>query len=112
MTSQNAAPPGGWTEADKVPPTAKPVRTLPREIDGVLTWGRTSWKVEKLEEDPDRKVQYGYKLTGVRGAEYMLMRNVHRPHDLFPINATRLSGSTPFRHLWFTDRNGYLELIT
>lgn len=114
MTTHNAAPPGGWTEADKVPAESRKLavpKTLPHEIDGVLTVGRTSWTVEKLVEDPEKSVQYAYKLTGVRGAEYVLMRNFHRPYMLFPVNARKFGGTTPWRDGWFTDQDGVLTYL-
>lgn len=49
--------------------------------------------------------KHGYLLDGPRGAHYYLLRNVHRPHLLFPVNTRSHRGSLPvdLRGQWFTD---------
>lgn len=50
-----------------------------------------------------------YELHGPRGAHYGLMRNVPHPHLLFMFNMKGFTRGTP--DLWFTDRNGILEVL-
>lgn len=78
--------------------------------DGTFAWGRTVYQVEKNTAE-DGNDFAAYRLTGPRGAEYVLCRNKPNPHMLFAINGRRFTASTPFRDEWFTDRNGTLEHI-
>ena len=50
-----------------------------------------------------------YELHGPRGARYGLMRNVPRPDRLFMFNLRGFTKGTP--DVWFTDRNGALEVL-
>lgn len=56
-----------------------------------LTYGRTTYTVERLTDRPE----VPYRLTGPRGAEYVLMRNKPKPHMLFMLNA-KAARNTPF----------------
>ena len=69
--------------------------------------GRVEYQVVEVDTHDD--LEFPYELHGPRGARYGLMRNVPHPDRLFMINLRGFTKGTP--DVWFTDRNGTLELL-
>lgn len=67
--------------------------------------GRVEYNVIKTDS-----VNAPYELHGPRGAKYGLMRNVPKPHMLFMFNLRGFTKGTP--DVWFTDRDGSLEVVS
>lgn len=86
----------------------------PKWVDaGELIVGRTTYKLFRNAAEPTdvgtTKVRVAYKLVGKRGAEYVLIRNLHDDSMLFPANAKRFTASTPFQ--WVRESDGTLEVV-
>lgn len=73
--------------------------------------GRVTYEVVKADTrgDADLEEHCPYELHGPRGARYGLMRNIPNPHLLFMFNLRGFTKGTP--DVWFTDRNGTLEVL-
>lgn len=73
--------------------------------------GRVEYQVIEADTrgDADLEESIPYELHGPRGARYGLMRNIPHPERLFMINLRGFTKGTP--DVWFTDRNGVLELL-
>lgn len=76
--------------------TAKTVTVRGREYS-VTTFGHTA---------ADGSVETRYRLTGKRGAEYDLARNVRNPHMLFA-----MSWSSTLDGVWLSDEGGELRVV-
>jgi len=69
-----------------------------------ITVGRITYQVVRTANE-----NIPYELYGPRGARYGLMRNVPNPRMLFMFNLKGFTKRTP--DVWFTDRNGRLEVV-
>lgn len=68
------------------------------------------YTIEKVEEDPTKKLKLAYLAHGKRGATYYFYRTITFPHVLFVCNSkgkvcTLISAKN------FTDKNGVLEPV-
>lgn len=75
-----------------------------------------SYSVVKCAGDPNGKTPLTcecphYELSGVRGSQYYTMRNVHKPHLMFLVNARNFTSKVMDR-VWLSDEKGYLEVVS
>ena len=76
-------------------------------MKSTITIGKTTYKVKAT---PTEKWT-AYELRGPRDAFYRLVRNSHRQHMLFAVNARKGCHSMPFKGDWFSDKDGELRLL-
>lgn len=70
--------------------------------------GMSVYTAEKLPENP-QAVHAAWRIHGPR-KKWVLIRNAHDPHMLFPVGDPGVLSSMSIRGIrWFTDRDGTLK---
>lgn len=77
---------------------------------GTIVFGTSIMRIYRLEEDSQTTVsKFAYRILGIKGANYYLMRNKHKPEMMFALDR-KFRKVSRFNDIWFTDSGGEVRV--